>query len=151
MPSLGNKKVNGRKRQFLVDTGGRLWGVVVHAANIADGKGALALLDKMEPVKERLEKCLGDTAYNGVFAQGATQKRYLFEKAGRLDEGSSTNQTENQGKKFVVAPKRWVVERSFAWTIFFRRITKDYERTVASAQAWLLLANITIMLQRIIT
>ena len=147
----GNKKVNGRKRQFLVDVDGRLWGVVVHAANIADGKGALPLLDNTEEIKERLEKFLGDTAYNSIFAQGVAEKGYLFEKAARLDEGSSASQTEPQGKKFVVEPKRWVVERSFAWTNFFRRVCKDYERTVQSSEAWLLLANITIMLQRIIT
>ena len=134
-----------------MDVDGRLWRVVVHAANIADGKGALPLLDNMEHINECLEKFLGDTSYNGVFAQGVAEKGYLFEKAARLDEGSSAIQTAHQGKKFVVEPKRWAVERSFAWTNFFRRVCKNYERTVQSSEAWLLLANITIMLQRIIT
>ncbi|TAG34265.1 MAG: IS5/IS1182 family transposase, partial [Cytophagia bacterium] len=51
---------------------------------------------------------------------------------------------------FIVEAKRWVVERSFAWTNFFRRNVKDYERNVESPESWLLLANSTIMLQRII-
>jgi transposase len=146
----GNKKVNGRKRQFLVDTGGRLFGVEVHAANIADGKGGLALLDKMEGYVSRLEKFLGDTSYNGIFAQKVEEKGYVFEKAARLDEGAKKESKATGGKKFVVEAKRWVVERSFAWTNFFRRVTKDYERTVESSASWLLLANSTIMLQRII-
>lgn len=145
----GNKKVNGRKRQFLVDTGGRLWGVEVHAANIADGKGGVALLDNMEAWATRLEKLLGDTAYNGIFAQKVEGKGFLFEKAARLDEATKVESNTNQGKKFVIEAKRWVVERSFAWTNFFRRVTKDYERTVESSKSWLILANITIMLQRI--
>ena len=85
----GNKKVNGRKRQFLVDTQGRLWGVCVHAANIADGKGALPLLDDLEAILTRLEKFLGDTAYNGIFAEAAQEKGYQFEKSARLGQGNS--------------------------------------------------------------
>jgi transposase len=50
---------------------------------------------------------------------------------------------------FVPVAKRWVVERSIAWTNFFRRIVKDYEYMLSSSVGWLLLANIQIMLQRI--
>lgn len=127
----GNKYVNGRKRVFLVDTGGRLWGALAHAANIADGKGGLPLLEKLNGVAERLEKFLGDTAYNGIFAQAVKEKGYKYEKSARI--GGNADPTIDQpksGKKFIVEPKRWVVERSIAWTNFFRRITKDYERIV---------------------
>lgn len=147
----GNKRVNGRKRQYLVDSGGRLWAVVVHAANQADGKGSLSLLEKIDAITARLEKFLGDTAYNGVFADAIQEKGFKYEKSARIG-GNADNTTEQPktGKKFIVEAKRWVVERSFSWTNFFRRNTKDYERKVESSQGWLLLANSTIMLQRML-
>ena len=113
----GNKHVNGRKRQLLVDTGGRLWGVVVHAANIADGKGALPLLDDLGNVEKTLEKFLADTAYNGIFAEAVGKMGYKYEKSARI--GGNADQTIEQpktGKKFIVEAKRWVVERTIGWT-----------------------------------
>ncbi len=148
----GNKHVNGRKRQYLVDTGGRLCAVVVHAANIADGKGALTLLGRIDSLTERLEKFLGDTAYNGIFADAVEKKGLKYEKSARISgNADQTVEQPKTGKKFIVEAKRWVVERSFSWTNYFRRNTKDYERNVESSEAWLLLANSTIMLQRILT
>ncbi len=105
----GNKKANGRKRQFLVDTGGRLWAVKVHAANIADGKGGVPLLDNAEAFKERLEKFLGDTSYNNIFAKEVEKKGYLFEKAAQLNEDAKIIIDTKEKKKFVVEAKRWVV------------------------------------------
>lgn len=146
----GNKRVNGRKRQYLVDTGGRLCAVVVHAANIADGKGALALLEQLDSLSERLEKFLGDTSYNGTFAEAVEKKGFKYEKSARIGGNADTTvEQPKTGKKFIVEAKRWVVERSFAWTNFFRRNVKDYERNVKSSESWLLLANSTIMLQRL--
>jgi transposase len=81
----------------------------------------------------------GDQAYNGVFARSLADWSIDFEKASRPE---ST-------RGFVPIAKRWVVERTIAWTNFFRRITKDYEYTVSSSVSWLYLANIQIMLQRI--
>lgn len=133
-----NKKVNGRKRQLLVDSGGRLWRAVVHAANEHDGAGGSVLLYKTKGMDFRLEKMLGDKAYGGYFAEQAQECDLIFEKSSRPESG----------KGFVPIAKRWVVERTIAWTNFFRRIVKDYEYTVQSSVAWLILANITIMLQR---
>ena len=140
-----NKRVNGRKRQFLVDTQGRVWVVLVHAANGADGPAATALIgDLLWRTGERLEKVFGDQAYNGVFAQALGEWGIDFEKAARPESA--------QG--FVAVAKRWVVERTIAWTNFFSvrrcgRLVKDYEYTVSSSVSWLYLANIQIMLQRI--
>ena len=134
-----NKKVNGRKRQLLVDTGGRLWRVVVHAANGHDGPGGSPLLEDLEAFDMRLEKILGDGAYVGVFAKKATKLGLVFERTSRPESASG----------FVPIAKRWVVERTIAWSNFFRRIVKDYEYTVQSSAAWMILANMTIMLQRI--
>jgi len=146
----GNKRVNGRKRQYLVDSGGRLCAVVVHAANIADAKGALSLLDKLDNITERLEKFLGDTSYNGIFAEAVEKKGFKYEKSARIGGNADlTLEQPKSGKKFIIEAKRWVVERSFSWTNFFRRNTKDYERKVESSESWLILANSTIMFQRI--
>lgn len=146
----GHKCVNGRKRQFLVDTGGRVWGVAVHAANIADGKGGLPLLNRVKEIGQSVKKILGDTAYNGIFADAVVEIGCEYEKSARIGGNADLTKTQpKKGKKFIVEAKRWVVERTIGWTNFFRRITKDYERTVQSSESWLLLANITIMLQRI--
>jgi len=135
-----NKRVNGRKRQLVVDTQGRLWAADVHAANEGDGPGALWLIrDILWSAGERLEKVYGDQAYNGVFRKGLDKWSIDFEKASRA---------ESQ-RGFVPIAKRWVVERSIAWTNFFRRLVKDYEYTLSSSVNWLYLANIQIMLQRI--
>ena len=134
-----HKKVNGRKRQLLVDTGGRLWRVRVHAAHEHDGGSACPLIAPGEGLGMRLEKILGDAAYGGVFAKEALGQGLVFEKASRPETA--------QG--FVPVAKRWVVERTIAWTNFFRRIVKDYEYTVQSSATWLILANLTIMLHRV--
>mgnify|MGYP003577572316 CR=1 FL=1 len=135
-----NKRINGRKRQFVVDTKGRLWIADIHSANQADGPAAVRLIgDILWQVGERLEKIYGDQSYNGVFAQELTNWSIDFEKASRPESA--------QG--FVPVAKRWVVERSIAWTNYFRRIAKDYEYSVLSAVSWLYLANIQLMIQRI--
>jgi transposase len=134
-----HKKVNGRKRQLLVDTGGRLWAAHVHAANDADGPAALVLVSDILWYGDRVEKVFGDGSYGGVFAKALAGWDIDFERASRPESA--------QG--FVPVAKRWVVERSIAWTNFFRRIVKDYEYTLSSSVGWLLLANIQLMLQRI--
>lgn len=135
-----HKLVNGRKRTFVVDTQGRLWVADVDAANRADGTLAVPLVvGILWRVGERLEKVFGDQAYNGVFAAELARWSIDFAKASRPESAHG----------FVPVAKRWVVERSIAWTNFFRRVTKDYERTVSSSVAWLYLANSQLILQRI--
>ncbi len=141
-----NKRVNGRKRQFVVDTQGRLWVAHVHSANQADGPTSCTLIgDVLWRMGERLEKVLGDQAYNGVFAAELARWSIDFQKASRPESVLG----------FVPVAKRWpgrlaVVERTIGWTNFFRRIVKDYEHTVCSSVSWLYLSNIQIMLQRIL-
>lgn len=135
-----HKRVNGRKRTFVVDTQGRLWVADVDAANQADGPlGKQLILSILWRVGERLEKIFGDQAYNGVFASELANWSLDFEKASRPESA----------RGFVPVAKRWVVERSIAWTNYFRRIVKDYEHTVSSSVSWLYLANSQLMLQRI--
>lgn len=134
-----HKKVNGRKRQAAVDTLGLLWAVDVHAANESDSVMGCRLWSKLLPVSERLEKVLIDASYQGLFVQAATCLEIATEVASRPETA--------QG--FVPIKQRWVVERSFAWSNFFRRVVKDYEYTKESSEAMLLLANSTIALNKL--
>ena len=135
----GNKNINGRKRQILVDVLGRLWKVKVHAAHQHDSPGGVDLLDDVLEQLPRLKKIMGDKSYRGTFAQAVEKIGLAFEVPFR-DEGV---------KGFVVEAKRWVVERTFAWLNFFRRVVVDYEHTPQSAQSFLLLANISMVIWRI--
>lgn len=134
-----NKRVNGRKRTFVVDIQGRLW-VDVDTADQADGSlGKALIVAILWRVGERLKKMFGDQAYNRVFASALGYWSIDFEKVSRTESAIG----------FVTVAKRWVVERGIAWTNLFRRVVKDYERTVSSSVDWLYLANSQSMLQRI--
>jgi len=135
-----HKKVNGRKRQAAVDTLGLLWAVDVHAAHQADSRMGCQLWPKLMPVSQRLEKVLIDSSYQGVFTQIADSLGWVTELAAKPESA--------QG--FVPVKQRWVVERTLAWSNFFRRIVKDYEYTKQSSEAMLLLANTTITLNRLV-
>jgi transposase len=134
-----NKKVNGRKRQAAVDTLGLLWAVDVHAAHQADSRMGCQLWPKLMPFSQRLEKVLIDASYQGAFTQLADGLGISTEVAAKPESV--------QG--FVPVKQRWVVERTFAWSNFFRRIVKDYEYTKQSSEAMLLLANATIALNKL--
>lgn len=79
------KRVNGRKREFLVDTGGRLWAVYTHAANEADGPTALPLVNDILWYGDRVEKVFGDNSYEGVFAKEFAKWGIAFERASRSE------------------------------------------------------------------
>jgi len=135
----GNKKVNGRKRQVMVDTLGLVWGVFVHAANLSDTVMGCELFKQVKERFTRLEKILVDAGYKGTFITKA------LEELGVVAEISSRPPTE---KGFVPLAKRWVSERTFGWFNFYRRLSKDYEHTTKSAEAMILLANCSVILQR---
>lgn len=135
----GNKKVNGRKRQILVDVLGRVWKAKVHAAHQYDGIGGLPLLEEIAEQMPRLEKIMGDKAYRGMFAEAVEKLGFVFETPVR-PEGV---------KGFAVEAKRWVVERTFAWLNFFRRVVVDYEHTTRNAVSFLFLANISMVIAKI--
>jgi transposase len=136
----GNKKVNGRKRQILTDAVfGRIWKAFVHAANQSDSKGGLGLLVGLEDTMPRLQKIMADRSYPGEFSQAVEEMDLVFEVPAR-EEGA---------KGFVVEAKRWMVERSFAWLNFFRRVVVDYEHTARSSAAFIMLANISMVLESI--
>jgi putative transposase len=137
----GGKKVKGRKRHIAVDTLGLLCAIVVTAANISDGRGACRLLEQMPASKfPRLKGACGDGRYN--------EKRFIAKlKRRQLELEVKTRPPGAKG--FVLLKKRWIVERTFAWLGFNRRLSKDYERHVASSETRVRIAAIGMMLRRL--
>jgi transposase len=134
------KKINGRKRHIVVDTLGLLVGVVVHAADVQDRDGAPAVLKTILKRWPWLRHIFADGGYAGPKLRGALPKvgKFTIEIVKRTDKA----------KGFEVLPRRWVVERTFAWLGRCRRLAKDFERTIESAQAWVFIANIRMLTRR---
>ena len=137
----GNKKIKGRKRHLLVDTLGNLLEVVVTAANLNDREGAKLLLTKVErQIALRLLKIWADKGYQGDLQTWFMQEWQISLEIVAAQAGQ---------KGFAVQPRRWVVERSFAWLGKYRRLSKDYERDTLSSEAFIYLASISTLLKRI--
>jgi len=135
----GNKKVSGRKRHIIVDSQGLPWAVHVSRANQSDGEAGLELLPKLEHSKlERLRVVKGDNAYGGVFKEASHW--YGWE--------TENNQPPPTDQGFVPVKNRWQVERSFGWLNFFRRLSKDYEKTIQSSIGFIAMAFIDIIFAR---
>jgi transposase len=135
----GGKKVNGRKRHIITDTQGLIIGVLVGAANEHDAKGGCRLLKFIAQKLANTKLIFADHAYGGLFRAEAKKMGIDIEIAAK-PEGS---------KGFVPVKIRWVVERTFGWTNFFRRITKDYERKTIHSAAMIIIAQIQILINRI--
>lgn len=139
----GGKKVNGRKRHILVDTMGNLLKVIAHAANMGEREGAKRLLLELpEPLWKRLEKILADGGYAGADFQ--TWVKQTFHVALEI----SLRPRDKKG--FVLAPTRWVVERSFAWLGRSRRLSKDYEKLTENSEGMVYLASVQRLLKRLV-
>jgi len=135
------KKIMGRKRHIVTDTLGLLVGLVVHAADVQDRDGAPAVLKTILKRWPWLRHVFADGGYAGPKLKGALQKvgKFTLEIIKRSDSA----------KGFEVLPRRWVVERTFAWLGRCRRLAKDFERTIASATAWVFIANIRLLTRRL--
>jgi transposase len=135
------KKVTGRKRHILVDTLGLLLNVVVHPANVQDRDGARLVLDRRtRRLFPFIERIFADAGYQGAKTAAAIAKTgsWKLEIVKR-----------NEPHRFVVLPKRWIVERTLAWISHNRRLARDFERYARSAAAFVRLAMIRIMLKRL--
>lgn len=129
-----NKKVKGRKRHLLVDTLGLVLKAKVTAANVADRDGARALLKGPLGSGKGLRKIWVDAACCGKLLDWVTEP-FKFRLAVVLKP------KEQAG--FQVLPRRWVVERTFAWLDGQRRLSKDYERLIRTSEAIILYFNDT--------
>jgi putative transposase len=135
------KKIKGRKRHILTDTQGFLVGAVIHTADIQDRDGAPDVLKSIRHGFPWLRHVFADGGYAGDKLRAALAKtgKWTLEIIKRSDTA----------KGFKVLPRRWVVERTFAWLGRNRRLAKDFERTIESATAWLYLASIQFLTRRI--
>ncbi len=137
----GGKRVKGRKRHILVDTLGNLLVVVVHTAGVADCVGAKAVFDRLPLMwQRRLQVVWADGAYEGdLWVWVYTLFKIVLAIVKRCDDQTG----------FVVLPKRWVVERTFAWLGRYRRLSKDYEHCPKSSEGMVFAASIHILLKRL--
>jgi len=133
----GGKKIKGRKRHIITDTIGFLIGFVIHAADIQDRDGAPFVLNSIRKTHPWLRHVFADGGFAGPKLRGALEKIgcWTIEIVKRSDTA----------KGFEVIPRRWVVERTFAWLGRCRRLAKDWEKTITSAESWLLIAQIKLV------
>lgn len=135
------KKITGRKRHIAVDTLGLLLAVVIHGAGVQDQHGAEWVMDVLGEKFRRLKVIFGDSAYKRTGFPD-----WVCETFGWIVQ---TVLRPVNVKGFVVLPKRWIVERTFAWLARYRRHSKDYEKTTASAEAFTYIAMINLMSKRL--
>jgi len=135
------KKISGRKRHIAVDTLGMILVIVVHSAGWQDQHGAEWVMDKLAEQFRRLKVVFGDSAYG---RSGLPQ--WVNETFGWVLQ---TILRPVHVTGFVVLPKRWIVERTFAWLARYRRHSKDYEKTAASSEAITYIAMINLMSKRL--
>ena len=139
----GGKLVSGRKRNLLVDTLGLVVLAKVTAANVQDvhaGKQLFEAVAEKPALLTRLEKIFADGSYRGDLVDWVHSTwNAVLEIVLKL-EGQ---------KGFQVLPKRWVIERTFAWLSRHRRLARDYERLAESAEAFIYVAMIRLGLRRL--
>ena len=134
------KQVSGRKRHILVDTMGLLLAVVVTAASVSDPAGARQLFKRLQGACKKLRLIWVDGTYRGHLLEWVLLHcRFRLRPVLRSD-----------GQKgFLVLPRRWVVERTFAWLTQCRRLAKDYETLPESSEALIYLAMTRLMIRRL--
>ncbi len=167
----GGEKVKGRKRHSLVDTEGFVLTAKVHSAKLLDQEGIEALLDRAKGLFPRLSHLWLDAGYSGEDKGGdwvektlgwtveivrrppkPTSREVLMSSwaAEWAKEGEAVDwQKLLPPRGFQVLPRRWVVERTFAWICHNRRMSKDYERLCASSEAFMYVATMRLMVRRL--
>jgi len=165
----GGKKVRGRKRHLLVDTEGLVLKAKVHSAKVPDQDGLRLLLQSARTELSRLKHLWLDAGYEGRGKRWAEEVLGLSVEVVRKPPKPTSEKVAKiwaeewakEGEKvdwqrlmpprgFRVLPRRWVVERTFSWLGQNRRLSKDYERLCASAEAFVYAAMIRLMVRRLV-
>ena len=135
------KKIKGRKRHIVADINGFMVGLVVHSAAVQDRDGAVPTLQSIRRFYPFLRHIYADGGYAGDKLKQALAGKgwWTIEVIRRCDNL----------KGFKVLPRRWVVERTFAWLGRCRRLAKDWETSIESSTAWTLIAHIRILIRRL--
>lgn len=129
------KKTKGRKRHIVVDVLGHLLHVKVHAANIHDTKAACEVFDSASKKYPSIQAYSADAGYCGTAVEHVDNEM-------KLKLHISKRITDH----FAILPKRWIVERTFAWIGNFRRLSKDFEILTERAENFIRIAMIKITL-----
>ena len=162
------KNVEGRKRHLLVDTEGLVLKVKVHSAKVPDQDGLRLLLESAQARLSRLKHLWVDAGYQGRGRRWAEEVLGLSVEVVRkppkpvpekvamvwaqewAKEGKMVDwQRLMPPRGFRVLPRRWVVERTFAWICHNRRMAKDYERLCATGEAFVYAAMTRLMVRRL--
>ena len=133
------KKITGRKRHILTDTDGRLLTVRVHAADVQDRDGGKLPLKASRQRYPFVARVFADGGYAGRLVQWAANKTHITLEIIRRGV---------HAKGFEVLPRRWVVERTFAWIFKNRRLVRDYEQLTAVAETLITIAASATLLRR---
>ena len=148
----GGERVKGRKRHILVDVTGLLLAVCVHAADVQDREGARLLAQAVTPnALPALRHVWADQGYTGAFAAWLQDARGWHLEVVRHPERQlgRYGYEDKPAHTFRVLPRRWVVERTFAWLGQARRLSNDYERLPATSEAIIYGAMSRLMLRRL--
>ena len=135
------KKVKGRKRHIVTDTGGLLVGAEVHPADVQDRDGAVLVIEAIHQLFPWLRHLFADSVYNGPNLRDALVKfgDWTIEIVKRATDAAG----------FQLLPRRWVVERTLAWLNRNRRLAKDFEATIESAKTWVYIASVQLLVRRL--
>lgn len=135
------KRLHGRKRHIVTDTNGLLLAAHVHPANVQDVHGAVPLLESLRERFPRLQHVFADRVYRG---------KQLVSALSHCGPWTIEIVQRPPGVKgFQLLPRRWVVERTFAWLGRCRRLAKDFEGSAATERAWLLVAHLRLLIRRL--
>jgi transposase len=136
---MRGKKIKGNKRHIIVDTLGLILAINIHTADIQDRVGARETINALGNKGIDLLKLWADGGYLGTLIEWSKKTWNIdLEIVKRTDKD-----------KFVVLPKRWIVERTFAWLARYRRLAKDFERFTETGKAFIHLAMIRLMTTRL--
>ncbi len=133
----GGKLIKGRKRLVLTDTLGHVLASRVLPADAVDGAAAIAFWDEVATTHDLLgqvQVVFVDSSFNGVFREHLAQRYGI-----RVEKPAQVLVTKTN---FCIHAWRWIVERTFAWLGMNRRLSKEYDRTLRHANAWITLVNI---------
>ena len=136
--STGGKKVKGRKRHIVTDTQGHILHVKVHAANIHDTVSGGRVFEEAVKKYPSLKGVCADAGYR------KTMEEFVIKVLGKTIEIS-----ERISKEWAILAKRWIVERTLSCLNHFRRLSKDYEISVASAENYVMIAHSMLLLKRL--
>jgi len=133
----GGKKIKGRKRHIVVDTMGNLLAITVHAANVHDTKSGINPAKSACKKYPTIQRFCGDAGY-----------RKSFEEAVCHQLGLGVDISKRIKPEFEILPKRWVVERTFAWSDNSRRLSKDFEINTLHAENMFIISHLHTLLKR---